>query len=69
MLYQLSYARDGAEAFPITLLAHELVAVSQDLNLRIKRNVKRMGYVGVRYRNLSILGADGVPVTVIEREA
>ena len=65
MLYQLSYARNGADAS----LAHELVAVSQYLRLRIKRDIKRMGDLGVRYRNFGKLGADGVPGVVIESEA
>lgn len=65
MLYQLSYARNGADAS----LAHELVAVSQYLRLRIKRDIKRMGDLGVRYRNFGKLGADDVPGVVIESEA
>ena len=62
MLYQLSYARDRS------LLTHELVAVSQYLHLRIERKVKRVGHLGVRYGNLGIRGADGVPLVVIEGE-
>ena len=77
MLYQLSYARDGRKSKSPFFskpslrrgLAHKLVAISQYLHFPLERNGKGMGYVGDRYRNLGIRGANGVPVVVVEGEA
>ena len=49
--------------------AHELVAVSQHLHVPLEPNLKRVGDVRVRYRDLGIFGADGIPFVVVKREA